>query len=76
MMNGVLLTNGHDVITVPAKRRQDFNTKMIRFYDSANGTEMVDFLVSCSIDKNLEILRRNSRTIPPPEEPPTSSWSR
>ena len=79
LMNGLLLTNGHDVITVSAKRRQDFNAKMVRFYDSANGAEMAEFLVSCSIDKNLGIFRRNTRTIPPTEEtpePPTSSWSR
>ena len=73
LMNGLLLTNGHDVITVPAKKRQDFNAKMIRFYDSANGAEMVEFLVSCSIDKNLETLWRNARTIPPTEESPPAT---
>ena len=32
MMNGELLATGHDAITVPAKKRQEFNTKMIKFY--------------------------------------------
>ncbi|MBB5456397.1 hypothetical protein [Paraburkholderia sp. Cpub6] len=39
MMNGVLMANGIDVISVPAHRAADFNEKMVRFYLSKDGTE-------------------------------------
>ena len=48
MMNGVLLTNGYDVISVPARQRLEYNEKMIRFYDTLDGTEMMSFLLDCS----------------------------
>jgi len=48
MMNGVLLMNGYDAISVPARRRVEYNEKMIRFYDTLEGTEMMSFLLDCS----------------------------
>ena len=59
LMNGLLLSAGHDVITVPARRRHDFNTKMLRFYESGDSSEMVEFLTKCSIDKGLQVTKRN-----------------
>ena len=47
-MNGVLMAAGHDAISIPAARKLEFNTKMIRFYDSGNGREMAEFLLSCA----------------------------
>ncbi|MGF6858987.1 hypothetical protein [Paraburkholderia sp. CI3] len=47
MMNGVLMANGIDVISVPAHRAADFNEKMVRFYLSKDGTEMMAFLREC-----------------------------
>jgi Fic family protein len=47
MMNGVLLSAGLDAITVPASRKLAFNQKMVRYYDSADGTEMMAFLLDC-----------------------------
>ncbi len=60
LMNGLLLSAGHDAITVPAKKRQEFNTKMLRFYDTADSSEMIELLVGCSIDKELTIPERVS----------------
>ena len=48
LMNGILMSAGHDAITIPAKQRLEFNTKMLRFYDSLDGTEMAYFLVCLS----------------------------
>ena len=48
MMNGILLTAGYDVINVPYRRRQEFNTKMLRFYDTGEQQDMFAFLLSCS----------------------------
>ena len=45
MMNGILMSNGMDAISVPAARSQDFNEKMVRFYTDRDATEMMDFLI-------------------------------
>ena len=55
MMNGILLEHGHDVLTVAAAKRLEFNEKMIRFYDSADGAQMLRFMAECSLDPNLRV---------------------
>lgn len=55
MMNGILLGAGEDAISVPARRRLEFNEAMIRFYDSRNGTEMMHFMARCSLDPELRV---------------------
>ena len=55
MMNGILLSAGEDAISVPARRRLEFNEAMIRFYDSCDGTEMMRFMASCSLDVGLRV---------------------
>ena len=55
MMNGILLGAGEDAISVPARRRLEFNEAMIRFYDSRDGTEMMRFMGSCSLDPHLRV---------------------
>ena len=47
MMNGILMSHGIDAISVPAAKAQEFNEKMVRFYQSKDATEMLDFLVTC-----------------------------
>lgn len=47
LMNGLLLGQGWDAVNIPAKRKQEFNEKMLRFYDTKDGTEMFEFLLSC-----------------------------
>jgi len=47
MMNGHLLSHGIDAISVPAARKQEFNTEMIDFYWQKDGTRMFRFLASC-----------------------------
>lgn len=53
MMNGILMSEGHDAITVPVARFQEFNEKMLRFYASGEAEEMIRFLVSCPLDEAL-----------------------
>jgi len=55
MMNGVLLSAGEDAISVPARRRLEFNEAMIRFYDNRDGTEMMRFMAGCSLDSGLRV---------------------
>ena len=53
MMNGILLEHGHDIVTVAAAKRLEFNQRMVEFYDTANGAPMVRFLARCSLDRRL-----------------------
>lgn len=55
MMNGILLSQGYDVINIPASKKLEFNQKMIRFYDSLDATEMLGFMVGCSLDASLRV---------------------
>jgi len=47
MMNGILMSNGIDAISVPAAQAQPFNEKMVRFYLTRDATEMMGFLIAC-----------------------------
>ena len=47
MMNGILLEVGYLVINVSVKRKQEFNTLMLEFYDSNNMDKMNQFLRTC-----------------------------
>lgn len=49
LMNGALLRAGQDIITIPARRQLDFNTGMLRFYESGDGTEMMAMLAPLQI---------------------------
>jgi len=49
LMNGILLNAGQDIITIPAKHQLEFNTKMIRFYESGEATEMMEMLAPLQI---------------------------
>lgn len=53
LMNGILLSEGQDIITVPAAKREKFHAAMIRFYDSSNASEMMAFMASCSIKRRF-----------------------
>ena len=56
MMNGILLEQGYDIITVPAAKRLAFNEAMIRFYDTGNGAEMLRFMAGCSLDPSVAVV--------------------
>lgn len=46
-MNGTLMSAGIDAISIPAAQAKMFSEKMVRFYVSRDGTEMMKFLVEC-----------------------------
>lgn len=47
MMNGVLMSNGIDAISVPAAKAQAFNQLMVDFYLTRDASPMMEFLVEC-----------------------------
>lgn len=48
MMNGLLMSQGIDAISIPAARVQEFNTKMVDFYLTRDATAMMQFVVDCA----------------------------
>ena len=54
MMNGLLLEKGHDILTVAAAKRLEFNEKIIRFHDTGDGAAMLRFMAGCSLDPKLK----------------------
>ena len=65
MMNGVLMSNGLDAISVPAARAQEFNENMVRFYVGKDATEMMGFLIECQ-----------PKDAPEPKSAPASAFAR
>ena len=53
MMNGILMSEGIDAISIPAAKAQEFNENMVRFYLKKDATEMMAFLVNCHPDAGL-----------------------
>ncbi len=49
MMNGHLMSQGMDAISVPAARRHEFNAAMVNFFVRKDGTGMFGFLASCRL---------------------------
>jgi len=53
MMNGVLMTEGLDAISIPAVRAAEFNSRMVNFYTSRDATEMMAFVLDCHPEISL-----------------------
>ena len=59
MMNGHLMSHGFDAISVPAARRQEFNSTMVEFFMTREGTGMFRFLASCRAEADRGVLPRD-----------------
>ncbi len=59
MMNGVLLNAGYPAINLPAKRRLEFNQRMLLFYKSGHEQSMNAFLRSCLDERTVKIMRES-----------------
>ena len=58
MMNGILMSEGIDAISIPAVRAGEFNSRMVDFYTTRNATDMMAFVVDCH-PEIVEIRRLN-----------------
>lgn len=47
MMAGHLLSHGYDAVSIPARRRLEFNDKLGRMFDDGDATEMMAFIIDC-----------------------------
>jgi hypothetical protein len=50
MMNGILMTEGIDAVSIPAIRAAEFNSRMVDFYTNRDATEMMTFVLDCHPD--------------------------
>jgi len=55
MMNGMLLLAGYPILNIKAKDRLEFNTMMIKFYDSGDYVQAVEYLLSYYISHNKHL---------------------
>lgn len=58
MMNGVLMADGIDAVSIPAARANEFNSGMVDFYVTRDGTGMMAFILDCHPEAQ-EIRRLN-----------------
>lgn len=47
MMNGWLMSQGYDAISIPAARRLELNQHLITMYTQKNATQLMEFIVDC-----------------------------
>lgn len=47
MMNGALMMEGIDAVSIPAMRAAEFNSKMVEFYTTRDATQMMGFVLEC-----------------------------
>lgn len=47
MMNGTLMMQGIDAISIPAIRAAEFNSRMVEFYTSRDATRMMGLILEC-----------------------------
>ncbi|MDX1960096.1 MAG: Fic family protein [Leptospiraceae bacterium] len=57
MMNGILLNAGFPAINLLSKYQLEFNSKMLRFYESGDEKEMNQFMRDCMPEKILRIMK-------------------
>lgn len=62
MMNGILMSNGIDAISVAASKKDEFNKTMVEFYRTKNATSMMQFLLDCHPDKEAMKLQESEQT--------------
>ncbi|MCY4129229.1 MAG: Fic family protein [Gammaproteobacteria bacterium] len=47
LMNGILLSNGQHIVTIPAKDKQQYDQAMLRYYDTGDSSTITQFLELC-----------------------------
>lgn len=61
VMNGFLLQNGFPGINIPAKRKLEFNTLMLEFYETNSQGPMNQFIRSCLDTRIIEDMKIHPR---------------
>ena len=61
LMNGSRLVLGLPVVTIAARKSQDYNAKMVRFYDTKERAEMKEILKGCRVNVQQTITSGRKR---------------
>ena len=56
MMNGILLDNGYPILNIKAKDKLEFNQIMIKFYDTQNIYDAIDYLQNYYYNQNKTLI--------------------
>lgn len=48
-MNGILMSNGYNYLTVPGNKKGEFNRIMVGFYDNKDASEIIKFMTECYV---------------------------
>jgi hypothetical protein len=62
MMNGILMSEGIDAISIPAVRAAEFKKRMAEFYASRNATDMMSLVLHCHPE--IAAIRRLNPELP------------
>ena len=60
LMNGILLSNGRHIVTIPAKDKQQYDQSMLSYYDTGDAFAISQFLKQCQINLT-ESLQESSK---------------
>lgn len=60
LMNGTRMMLGLPIITIAARKSHDYNSNMIRFYDTNQRDEMKTFLGECRVNVQAEVTQQKS----------------
>ena len=74
MMNGLLMMEGIDAISIPAIRAAQFNSRMVDFYASRDATAMMAFVLDCHPE--IARIRELNPELPALSEPPAMRYIR
>ncbi len=55
MMNGYLMSNGLPPVSIPAKSKRQYDSKMTKFYETGDEKPMLEFLTKLSQSKRFSI---------------------
>lgn len=61
LMNGILLSNGQHIVTIPAKDKQQYDQYMLNYYDTGKSAGISQFLTECQIELSEGLAKSSKR---------------
>lgn len=64
LMNGILLSNGQHIVTIPARDKQQYDQSLLIYYDTGDSKAITQFLKQCQITLARETGESSQRETP------------
>ena len=61
LMNGILLSNGQHIVTIPAKDKQEYDQYMLNYYDTGESEGIAQFLTERQINLSEGLAKSSKR---------------